>query len=155
MPLPVDEAITHGLRSRHQLVEVTPLATRASFAISSIDTITVQVRDIERAIGFYGGVLGLEVRVLNPGRAAEAMLGDVRLLLHVDFDPEIAGKERGAGIAVHFGVDDVDALFEHLGRHGVTVVEAPADHPWGRECAVRDPDGYIVEFVAPLSPAAS
>jgi len=42
-------------------------------------------------------------------------------------------------------VDDCDAVVERLRAAGVTVVEEPADQPWGERMArVLDPDGNVV-----------
>jgi len=48
------------------------------------------------------------------------------------------------------GVDDVDETFEAVDHHGV--VQEPADQPaaGARTAFVEDPDGHVVELVAPL-----
>ena len=44
-------------------------------------------------------------------------------------------------------VEDVDAVAARLCPHGVALLAAPADRPWGhRTVHVADPDGFVVEF---------
>jgi predicted enzyme related to lactoylglutathione lyase len=40
--------------------------------------------------------------------------------------------------------EDVDRLHDDLAGHGVTIVTAPFDGPFGRTFAFTDPDGYVV-----------
>lgn len=47
-------------------------------------------------------------------------------------------------MALWLRADDVDRLHEDLASHGVTIVTAPFDSPFGRTFAFADPDGYII-----------
>jgi uncharacterized glyoxalase superfamily protein PhnB len=44
-------------------------------------------------------------------------------------------------------VDDVDSQFARAVSGGAEIVERPADRPWGRDCEVRDPEGYTFNFI--------
>jgi uncharacterized glyoxalase superfamily protein PhnB len=44
-------------------------------------------------------------------------------------------------------VDDVDDHFARAVNGGAEVVRPPADRPWGRDCEVRDPEGYTFNFI--------
>ena len=46
-------------------------------------------------------------------------MGEVRLLLHPDFDDSLRETKRGAGVLIHLGVPDADAYCE-VRRRGVT-----------------------------------
>jgi catechol 2,3-dioxygenase-like lactoylglutathione lyase family enzyme len=120
-------------------------------AITGIDTIVLQVSDLQRSLAFYRDALGLDFTQRSE-RAAETTLGGVQLLLHVDFDPSIQAKPRGAGIGLHFAVPDADACYNDLLTRGVQITEPPANEPWGREFAVLDPDGYGLEIIGPATP---
>jgi predicted enzyme related to lactoylglutathione lyase len=50
----------------------------------------------------------------------------------------------GWGVALWLKAEDVDRLHDDLARHGVTIVTAPFDGPFGRTFAFADPDGYII-----------
>ena len=117
--------------------------------IKGFDTVTLQVASVERALLFYRDALGIEFS-RRSDRAADALVGGVRLLLHEDFDPSLKTERRGAGVGLHLSVLDVDACFEALRERGVVAEEEPENHPWGREFTVRDPDGYEIEFIGPV-----
>ena len=118
--------------------------------IQKIDTITFRVVDLQRSLHFYGEILDLKFSQQSAS-AAEILLNGVRLLLHVDTDPSLkdSSAPRGAGMDLHFWVSDVDACYQKLLRRGVHLDEQPANHPWGREFAVKDPDGYRIELIGP------
>jgi catechol 2,3-dioxygenase-like lactoylglutathione lyase family enzyme len=77
--------------------------------------------------------------------------GEAEIMLHPADE-----VRRGTGPAVHAAVSDVDALFQHVKRNGLTPVdhqqggralEAPVTRPWGdREFELIDPDGYSWAF---------
>ena len=119
-----------------------------TFTIESLSTITLQVANLKRSLAFYRDGLGLDFADASQ-RSAQALVGDVCLLLHEDFDPTLKDKPRGAGIDLHFSVADVDACFEALSKSGLRPENPPEDHPWGREFAIKDPDGYEIEFIGP------
>ncbi|MEJ0036033.1 MAG: VOC family protein [Gammaproteobacteria bacterium] len=52
---------------------------------------------------------------------------------------------------VYARIDDVDTLFERATKAGATVVERPADQPYGeRRCGLEDPEGHRWYFAQPL-----
>ena len=121
--------------------------------IERLTTLTLQVSDVERALRFYRDGLGLTFNDPSSADAVGAVIGGTFLLLHKDFEPSLAGKERGAGIEIHFGVPDADAYFAELRSRGIEPEGEPEDRPWGRVFSVRDPDGYAIEFIAPAAKA--
>ncbi len=120
-------------------------------AIERFTTITLQVSDVERSLQFYRDGLGLSFNPATSESAVGAEVGGVFLLLHKDFEPGLQGKERGVGIELHFGVPDADVYFTELRQRGIQPYGEPEDQPWGRVFSVGDPDGYEIEFVAPLA----
>ena len=126
------------------------MATSATTGIGRFTTITLQVADVERSVRFYRDALGLPFDAETSGNAMGAAVGEVFLLLHKDFEPGLEGKERGVGVELHFGVADADAYRAELRARGVAAHEEPQDQPRGRVFSVTDPDGYAIEFVAPL-----
>ena len=116
--------------------------------ISGLHTVVLQVSDLERALGFYEGRLGIRFRRVSD-RAAQTEFDGAQLMLHVDHDPTLAGKDRAAGMHLNFAVGDVDGLYAKLRGMGSDSLEPPANRPWGRQFGVTDPDGYTVEFVGP------
>ncbi len=53
----------------------------------------------------------------------------------------LEGTPKGAGVHLHFEVNDVDRVWSMVRERGIEVAEAPEDKPWGqREFGLRDPD---------------
>ncbi len=122
--------------------------------VVSVQSVFFFVADLERSKAFYRDVLGAEPVEQGPS-IASFNVGGVELMLHADGDtPRVPpGSARGAGVAVHFQVEGIHALWERLHGLGIQLSEQPTQQPWGFiEFGVRDPDGYEVEFLEPSSP---
>jgi catechol 2,3-dioxygenase-like lactoylglutathione lyase family enzyme len=130
----------------------------------------ISVPDLDRALAWYCAALGL-----RPGHQFEVpplklrggfALGDgdtgVELI-------ELAGSVPGApkldppsANAIHgfnhvcFHVADLDVSYARLLAHGAGAVWDPRDspEPGMRMAFVTDPDGNLIELVAPVAPAA-
>lgn len=126
--------------------------------VESLDHIVLRVRDLERALAFYGGVLGLQIEFLDEYRAGTRPFVSARVgptaLIDLVPDPTYGADEGTAGGLLHFCLHlrnpDLDALLPWLRAQGVEVIE---ERPMTRMGArglgpaiyLRDPDGYIVE----------
>ncbi len=56
---------------------------------------------------------------------------------------------------IEFLVDDVDAEYTRLMEFVTVFVNEPTTMPWGnRSLLFRDPDGNLVNFFTPVTPAA-
>ncbi|KAA9376386.1 VOC family protein [Microbispora cellulosiformans] len=68
------------------------------------------------------------------------------------------GAARPAGnrtVIIEFLVDDVDDVHRNLSGFVEEFVNEPTTMPWGnRSLLLRDPDGNLVNFFAPVTPAA-
>jgi predicted enzyme related to lactoylglutathione lyase len=105
--------------------------------------VIVSVSDLDRALRFYAGVLGLVPDPGPPGLARTSVPGGAELLLH-----ERATPSR-MGVAAAFAVDDVDAATAAAEAAGCVVLVEPADQPWDeRQSVLTDPDGHVVCLVA-------
>ncbi len=63
-----------------------------------------------------------------------------------------AGANRSS--ILEFQVDDVDAERSRLDATLGKLVQEPTDQPWGnRSMLFRDPDGNLINFFTPASPA--
>ena len=127
----------------------------------------VRVRDLDAALDFYCGKLGLsEVsRMENPrGRftlvflsapddLARARSDSAPLVeLTYNWDPEDYGGGRNFG-HLAYQVDDIYAACARLAEGGVTINRPPRD---GHMAFVRSPDGVSIELLQkgdPLPPA--
>ena len=115
----------------------------------------VPVSDVEKAVEFYGGTLGLELQIrrddLPENREAEFRAGDGTLVV---YESVAAGQSRGT--VAGFRVDDLDSVVGALRERGVVFEEydlpdlktenAIATIGDLRASWARDPDGNIIAF---------
>ena len=115
----------------------------------------VPVSDVEKAVEFYGGTLGLELQIrrddLPENREAEFRAGDGTLVV---YESVAAGQSRGT--VAGFRVDDLDSVVGALSERGVAFEEydlpdlktenAIATIGDLRASWARDPDGNIIAF---------
>ncbi|MCA1191080.1 VOC family protein [Saccharopolyspora sp. 6V] len=116
------------------------------------------VSDAQRAIDWYGAVLGARLRA-EPYAMADGRLGHVELdvggsaLFLADEFPEIdmlAPVHRGgASTTLHVEVPDVDAVVQRAREHGATVVGDVEEHPYGRSGRFDDPFGHRWMIMTP------
>jgi catechol 2,3-dioxygenase-like lactoylglutathione lyase family enzyme len=129
---------------------------------TQLSHVQILVDDPDAALAFYRDALGLSVRF-------EVANGGFRwITLGTDSQPEIAivlmephaGRSQADGDAVaallakgelrpvQFSSDNLESTWAKVvATPGVSVVEEPADQPWGvRDGAVRDPAGNLVRI---------
>jgi predicted enzyme related to lactoylglutathione lyase len=123
----------------------------------------IAVDDHDKALAFYHGVLGLEVRNdvsfegmrwVTVGSPAQPDLDIVLEPPCGDPNASPADKQalaellaKGMLRAVLFTTDDCDATFERIRASGAEVLQEPMDQPYGvRDCAFRDPAGNMLRF---------
>jgi catechol 2,3-dioxygenase-like lactoylglutathione lyase family enzyme len=128
-----------------------------------LSTCFVLVDDPDRALGFYGETLGLELRNdVNRGDFRWITVGStsqpgVAIVLTNYLNGSPADSEalgallaKGALNGVHFQTDDLDGTFQKLQAAGAEIVQEPTEQPWGtRDLAVRDPSGNLVRIDQP------
>ncbi|MET8133498.1 MULTISPECIES: VOC family protein [unclassified Streptomyces] len=123
----------------------------------------ISVDDHDKALAFYCGVLGLEVRGdvgfegMRWVTVGSPLQPDVEIVLEppaADPDASPADKQAMAELlakgmlrGVIFSTTDCDELFERVRASGAEVLQEPADQPYGlRDCAFRDPAGNLLRF---------
>lgn len=116
-----------------------------------IGEILIQVSDVKRSLTFYRDGLGIPFEATRYGDDSfVAKVGEVRVLLHPDFDDSLRDAKRGLGVIVHLWVPDADAYCEEIRQRGIAIAEEPEDRPWGRHFSVVDPDGYRIDVLGPI-----
>lgn len=132
---------------------------RAPVTVTGLDHFVLRVRDLDRSIDFYRGVLGLPIECLEEYRAGTRPFISARvdgqlidLVPDPTYDPE-AGLRSGGfmHLCVRVAGSLEREILPRLRDSGVEVVE---DTPmirlgatgYGPSIYVRDPDGYIVEL---------
>ncbi len=126
----------------------------------------LHVSDIDASIAFYGRFCGLQV-VHAHGDPAERTVWMAEEGRQAAFVLVLVsggrGQTRRDGDMTHYGFAverraDVDALAEKARAAGCLYWEPQElPYPVGYLCALKDPDGYIVEFShgQPLGPGAA
>jgi catechol 2,3-dioxygenase-like lactoylglutathione lyase family enzyme len=126
-------------------------------AIKGIDHIVLPVADIDRALAFYHGVLGLPVEREAEFRAGEIGFPSVRIHDHfvIDLFPRKPGAAPPDGRNLdHFcmvtDAEDLGPIVTELARHGIPIARGPVER-WGAQgmamsVYLHDPDGNEVEI---------
>jgi lactoylglutathione lyase len=118
------------------------------------DYVVLVVADLDRALAFYTGVLGLPLGHRS-GPYAQLDTGVTRVALYtrdamadtLGIGTLAAPDPRAPAFELGFKVADVDAAYAELAAAGAEPVTAPTDRPWGQRTAyVRDPDGHLIEL---------
>ena len=122
-------------------------------------SIRVITADVARLVGFYEQATGLsaawstkDFAELTTARATLA-IGSTRTVALIA--PDIARPADNRSVIIEFLVDDVDGVHRNLSGIVDDFVIEPTTMPWGnRSLLVRDPDGNLVNFFTPVTPAA-
>lgn len=115
-------------------------------------------RQIDTSIAFYRDVLGFAVGMTfeRDGALAAAVIsaGDIRIVLNQDDGKLGWDRVKGQGFYLQINVKsaaDVDAAAARVKAAGDTLIDEPADRPWGvRMFQFRDPDGFKLGVSTPL-----
>ncbi|MCU1587009.1 MAG: glyoxalase [Frankiales bacterium] len=115
-----------------------------------ITAITLLTDDVATTKAFYAEVFGLPVVYEDEASAVFRFGSQLINLLRTSEAPEvIAPAEVGNGprMLLTLTVEDVDATCEEVQRRGVTLLNGPADRPWGvRTATFADPAGHLWEI---------
>jgi catechol 2,3-dioxygenase-like lactoylglutathione lyase family enzyme len=127
--------------------------------ISAIDHLVINVSDVARTAQWYQSILGMEVRMFDPGHGrtprTSLVFGDQK----INVRPRDADKvEWFTADHETAGSDDLcfltsstpDEVVAHLKAHGVAIEEGPVDRQGARgvlrSVYCRDPDGSLIEI---------
>ncbi len=137
--------------------------------LGAVQHIAISVSNMEEALNFYSGMLGLDVMMdmdMEGDPAIEKILGvkglkmryvlfsgpgaQVNLLEFKNPRGEtVADKLHPYDHAIHhiaFSVDDVETAYRELGEKGIEFISPPQDTGLAKACALRGPDGVIIEL---------
>lgn len=104
-----------------------------------VETVFYQVCNMEQAVEFYGGTLGLELKRREGNDWAEFTVGGMDLAL----SGELAVAPSQGGATVVLRTPDMDALHAHLSKMGVRMGKVE-DLGGAKMLDIYDPDGNQV-----------
>src|SRR5215203_1583835 len=135
---------------------LTTKGLRKTMKITDADHTNWRVRDVERSLGFYRDVLGLEPFGLDEYERGEHPLVSLRVtpgfILHLRPDPTFEPVPTGGydHLALVVEGTNPDALAELLKEAGVEIENSSENvigaRGSGQALYVRDPDGYLIEL---------
>jgi len=102
--------------------------------VRAVDFVQIQVRDMDRALGFYRDALGMPVGQAWGDEWVELAAGDTTIALAAEVE----------GVSVALSVDSVSDAVEELKAKGVEVVVGPQGNEWCASAAIRDPEGNLL-----------
>ena len=122
-------------------------------------SIRIITADVQRLTGFYEQVTGQQAAWANENFAeigtAAGTLAIASTRTVPLFAPSAARAADNHSVIIEFLVDDVDTVYEKLRGSVADFVNEPTTMPWGnRSLLFRDPDGNLVNFFTPVTPAA-
>jgi len=127
--------------------------------VNALDHLVINVSDVARSAEWYAKILGMEIRVFDPGegrtKRTSLMFGNQKINVRpkdadkVDWftaDHEAAGSDD-----LCFLTDSApEAVVAHLKAHGVAIEEGPTKKQGARGTLLsvycRDPDGSLIEI---------
>ena len=122
-------------------------------------SIRIITGDIARLVAFYEKVTRVQANWSTEDfaelRTARATLAIGHTRTVPLFAPGAARPADNRSVIIEFLVDDVDGVHRNLAGFVEDFVQEPTTMPWGnRSLLFRDPDGNLVNFFTPVTPAA-
>ncbi|MCX4747309.1 VOC family protein [Kitasatospora sp. NBC_01287] len=126
-----------------------------------MDLVSIRVitDDVARLVAFYERTTGVRAHWSTEDFAelrtagGTLAIGSTRTVAL--FAPGAAKPAANSSVIIEFLVDDVDAVHRNLLDFVEEFVNEPTTMPWGnRSLLFRDPDGNLVNFFTPVTPAA-
>lgn len=118
----------------------------------SLDHLVLTVRDIERTVRFYVGVLGMSVQTFRGGRVALAF-GEQKINLHEagkEFEPKADAPTPGSADLCFLTETPIVEVVRSLQTQGIPIVDGPVIRTGARgpilSVYVRDPDNNLIEI---------
>jgi glyoxylase I family protein len=111
-----------------------------------------QVRDVERAVGFYTAHLGFQLTQRSGAAFATVSRGDLRLLLSGPGSsgsrpmPDGRQQEPGGWNRIVLYVKDLDSTIAALRSVGSPFRNEVEVGPGGKQIQIEDPDGNPIEL---------
>jgi len=120
--------------------------------LEGLDHLVLTVRDIEKTIDFYVGVLGMEQRIFKDGRSA-LHFADQKINLHEfgnEFEPKATTPTPGSADLCLMTTTPIPIVEKHLSDLNVAIEQGPVERTGATgpimSVYIRDPDGNLIEI---------
>jgi lactoylglutathione lyase len=111
--------------------------------MAQVCVISIYVSDMEKALDFYGNVLGFEVSKRYGEKIVSLVHDGLPIVLE-----EHEKVSSGSGIVIGLQADDIYQTVEDLKGRGVELLmPEPADCPPGKYISFKDPFGNTLEYL--------
>ncbi len=122
-------------------------------------SIRIITGDVARLVEFYEQATGVKAQWSTEDFAELRTAGGTLAIAGTRtvglFAPGSAHPADNNTVIIEFLVGDVDAVHRNLSGFIADFVTEPTTMPWGnRSLLFRDPDGNLVNFFTPVTPAA-
>jgi catechol 2,3-dioxygenase-like lactoylglutathione lyase family enzyme len=97
---------------------------------------------------FYKAILGLKSIEESPTFVLFPLTNGVLLGLWSRFTAEPRVEFPAGAMDICFPVENVDAIYDYLGKKAVTILQKPTDMDFGRTFVFADPDGHRIRIYA-------
>ncbi len=114
-------------------------------AVKKFSSAYYVVKDMDKAVGFYQDILGLNIKFRDGDRWTQFDVNGVAVALA---DPSEGTVPPGGGGTVVLEVDDLGETRDKLTQNGVTVNDIVDMGGHGRYFTAVDPAGNIVQIFA-------
>lgn len=113
-----------------------------------LNWVTLKVRDLEKSLSFYTGILKLEIAArFGTADRPIVMLGEKdQAKIELICEPSPIDNP-GKGVTIGLEPENLDQMVYLLAEHGYPVTGPISPNPQIRFFFVRDPDGYAIQLV--------
>jgi catechol 2,3-dioxygenase-like lactoylglutathione lyase family enzyme len=127
--------------------------------VNALDHLVINVNDVARSAEWYAKILGMEIRVFDPGegktKRTSLQFGNQKINVRPKTGDKVdwftADHEAAGSDDLCFLTDSTpDQVVAHLKAHGVAIEEGPTKKSGARGTLLsvycRDPDGSLIEI---------
>jgi len=114
--------------------------------VHGVSVVWLPVTDMQRAVDFYSGTLGLTVGQRQE-EWTELEANGLKIGLNARDEESPAGD--GGAVVAFQPEGGIEGAVEELKGAGADVDGNISEHPWGRIAAFRDPDGNALQLYEP------
>ena len=114
--------------------------------VQGVANVWLPVQDMERAVGFYRDVIGLDVEMQSP-EWTELDAGGLSIGLNAR---EGSGAQADGGAVITFRADDIEAEVVRLKGKGAVFSGGVSSYDWGSVAPFKDSEGNDLQlYMAP------